>query len=236
MKRHTFTLFPLPDGEPFRITHPELVHQMQRVLKLRIGEEIWLMDGQGKRAGYEIVGQDALGVSVRKIKQEESLPDPEKGERGGILCCAILKKDHFDWVVEKATEVGISEIVPLLTDRTIKKEIRLDRLRKIAQEAAEQSERAHVPLVHEPMSVKSLIPFLRSQSVEPVFFDTQAKSIWTRKKEKRYAPLIGPEGGWSEAERQFLADCTVEAVSLGKGVLRGETAAIIASYLVSADL
>lgn len=209
---------------------------MQRVLKLRIGEEIWLMDGQGKRAGYEIVGHDALGVSVRKRKQEEALIDPQKGEGGAILCCAILKKDHFDWVVEKATEVGISEIVPLLTDRTIKKEIRLDRLRKIAQEAAEQSERAHVPVIHEPMSLKSAIPFLRSQSVEPVFFDTHAKTLWVPEKTKRYAPLIGPEGGWSDAERQFLVDCMARPVSLGRGVLRGETAAIVASYLVSADL
>src|SRR5581483_5213857 len=131
-----------------------LVLQLTRVLRLHVGERIILCDGQGSEAEAEIrrISSDAVEVWVGEVRPVASEPS-----RFVSLACAILKRDKFEFVVQKATEVGVREIIPLITARTVKQRLRLDRLGTIAREAAEQSGRGSVPTIREPLALETLL-------------------------------------------------------------------------------
>ncbi len=234
MKRHVFTLSPLPEAKAWTIRVPELVHQIVRVLHLRTGEEISLVDGQGKAIVVEIVAYSDRTVDVRK-RAEEAAPATVAvpGERR-FVCAAILKKDHFEWLTEKLAEIGITDLVPLLSARTIKKDLRLERLQTIAQEAMEQSEQARVMTIHAPTDLMGACQALNRSRVDAVVCDTgkglpPLEGVLAERKAR--AVFVGPEGGWSEEERVFFeSECRYPRASLGASVLRGETAGILAGF------
>lgn len=239
MKRHVFTLAPFPSGTTWSIRVPALVHQMVRVLKLRIGEEILLVDGAGKRVVGEIVGYSERSVEVR-VQEHKTDGGSVVGttpEKRLYVCAAILKKDHFEWLTEKLAELGVTDLIPLVTARTIKKDIRLDRLETIAKEAMEQSEQARVMTIHAPTDLMGAVRQLTRSGVKAVVADT-GKGLKplpdVLRSQSANAVFVGPEGGWSDEERTFFTnECGFERVSLGCSVLRGETAAILVGYELS---
>lgn len=209
-----------------------LVHQIGRVLRLQKGERIQLCDGKGHEAMMEIVeiqkGAIEGVVRERLHSQSESL-------REVTLYVAILKKENMAWVVQKATEVGAVSIVPLLTHRTVKQDIRVDRLQQIAREAAEQSGRGIVPVVRDPLSfVDALQESVKHD--QNFFFHTRIEGGLIAKHpcvpQGKLGVFVGPEGGWDE-EEVSLAQASTHLLfqTLGTFILRGETAAIIATYL-----
>lgn len=238
MKRHVFTLAPFPAGTTWSIRVPALVHQMVKVLKLRIGEEVQFVDGAGKRANGEIVGYSERNVEV-KIRD---VPDGNGEEAKHItaakdrlfVCVSILKKDHFEWLTEKLAEIGITDLVPLVSARTIKKDVRLDRLETIAREAMEQSEQSVAMTVHAPTDLMGAVRLLSRSGIKAVVADTgrglrPIRDVLVSSKAK--AVFVGPEGGWSDEERAFFEkECAFLRVSLGESVLRGETAGILAGF------
>ena len=237
MKRHVFTLAPFPAGTTWSLRLPSLVQQMVRVLKLRIGEEVQFVDGKGARTVAEVVGYSEQSVEVRVIPgvMESAGASPAAHPaRRSVVCAAILKKDHFEWLTEKLAELGVSDLVPLVTARTIKKEVKLDRLETIAREAMEQSEQARAMTVHPPTDVMGAIRLLARLGVKAVVADTEkglssiAEALASHGAK---AIFIGPEGGWSNEERAFFEkECGLPRVSLGTAILRGETAGIVAGY------
>lgn len=237
MKRHVFTLSPLPEAKAWTIRVPELVHQIVRVLHLRTGEEILLVDGQGKAVVAEIVAYSDRTVDVRKrAEQEAPVPTPDAGRRL-FVCASILKKDHFEWLTEKLAEIGITDLVPLLSARTIKKDLRLDRLKTIAQEAMEQSQQARVMTIHPPIDLQGACQLLNRTRIDGVVCDT-GKGLPSLEvvlsERKTEAVFVGPEGGWSDEERVFFEqECRYPKASLGTSVLRGETAGILAGFCLA---
>lgn len=236
MKRHVFTLAPFPSGTTWSIRVPALVHQMVHVLKLRIGEEILLVDGAGKRVAGEIVGYSEKSVEVRiqRLQEDEGGAVTPTQEKRIYVCAAILKKDHFEWLTEKLAELGVTDLIPLVTARTIKKDIRLDRLETIAKEAMEQSEQARVMTIHAPTDLMGAMRQLARAGVKAVVADT-GKGLKplpdVLRSRSATAVFVGPEGGWSDEERTFFSnECGFERVSLGTSVLRGETAGILVGY------
>jgi len=228
----------------------ETAHQIIKVLKLENGEKIELGDGKGTVALGKIkeIGKRNVIVEIEKIKKEEE-------NKKVILFCAILKKENFELVVQKTTETGVSKIVPIISARTIKTGLNLERLKKIAKEAAEQSGRATVPEISEPISFEESLK-LATVSDLNILFDASGELLfekycagWRQAHSKFSAenyvhfsnnnsPLvnifIGPEGGWTEEETKKAKDnSSFKIASLGKNILRGETAAIVATYLVS---
>lgn len=165
------------------------------------------------------VGKEGLDGRTSSIAKKEEL----------WLFLSILKNDNFDLVVQKATELGIDHVVPLLCDRTIKKNINLKRAEKIAIEASEQSGRTSVPVVHEPVELKKAVEdFLASDGDLVVCH--QHGDQWSKGKEllKKY-PLgfiVGPEGGWSEKEESYFNKMSLRKIKFSENVLRAETAAI----------
>mgnify|MGYP001566131227 CR=1 len=131
------------------IADAELVHRMGRVLRLQIGEQVTLCDGQGLEAHGVIESMDKKTVVVHV---NERAPNTSESPTKLTLYLALVKRESFELAVQKITEVGVAEIVPIATERTVKSTLNLERLHVIVREAAEQSGRGCVPIVHEPMS------------------------------------------------------------------------------------
>jgi len=205
------------------------LHQIKNVLRLGTGEEIILVNGQSQEAIVKIItyGKDFVSAEIQTVRENKNEP-----ERRVILYCSILKRENFELVVQKATEVGVSAIVPVICEHTIKTGLKKERLVKIIKEAVEQSGRGMVPDLSEPISFEQAVKEAQ-QNDENFFFDpsTSFRVDFDFKKKKTVGLFIGPEGGWGNFEIDLVRQRGFKMVSLGKLTLRGETAAIVASYL-----
>jgi 16S rRNA (uracil1498-N3)-methyltransferase len=214
------------------ILDKDIYNQMKNVLRLNPGSRIILGDGAGKEAVAEIVEYKNQGVKIKilEIKNNENEPAAKP-----ILYCAVLKKENFELAAQKATEVGISEIVPIITERTIKLNFKVERLNKIVREAAEQSGRSLLPKISRPLEFFDALIHAEKNDLN-YFFEIDAPKFDQRILSVNFAErigiFIGPEGGWSEREVEAARNKNFCLASLGKLTLRAETAAIIASYLV----
>jgi len=210
------------------IQDKELTHQITRVLNLSGGEKIILGNGQGEELDcvIETVGK-LVKVKIltrRKVKDCFSL----------TLYMAIVKRDNWEWIVQKAVEIGATKIVPLITEHTVKTNLNYARLNKIVKEATEQSGRAWLMKIEEAISFKDSLE-KGGQGENSYFLDQEGLKI--EKLGKRgggeVSLWIGPEGGWSEKERESARLKGFKALSLGPTTLRAETAAVAGTYLFS---
>ncbi len=221
------------DKKVSSITSKEIYNQIKNVLRLRAGEEIILGDGKGREAHAEILdfGKQSVGVNILKIESSEVEPEMKP-----VLYAAVLKKENFEFVVEKAVEAGVAEIVPVITARTIKTNLRIDRLEKIIREAAEQSGRGILPILGKIINFRDAMR-RAEENDSNLFFEVHSPRFEQRKLTvdvgRRVGVWIGPEGGWDEGEIKTAQEKNFQIVSLGKLTLRAETAAIIATYLVA---
>jgi 16S rRNA (uracil1498-N3)-methyltransferase len=202
-------------------------HYLSRVMRAAPGDAVILCDNiTGEWAArVSDVGKRAVTLEVAEhLRPREAVPDL-------WLCPALLKKDRFDVVLEKATELGVARIQPMLTRRCVADKLNLERARTITTEAAEQCARTALPELADPAKLAALLAdwpqgralfFADENGGEPA---AQAFAAHTGPA----AILIGPEGGFDEAERaQIRAHPAARPISLGPRILRGETAAIAA--------
>ncbi len=210
----------------------DLVHQWKNVLKFKIGEEVILANKNGEAlcAIVSISKNEAnlQVVSINKNKKEHT--------KNVTLYMAILKRENFELVVQKASEVGIDKIVPIITEHTVKTGLKYERLEKIAREASELSGRNTVPYISETIKFSDAVQ--HDNNVIKILFDISGKKPESKKLTAESLSLyIGPEGGFSESEINLVKSLPAEAgnnfeiSSLGPLTLRAETAGIIASYL-----
>ena len=230
MRLHRFVLNDSFTNKYIRILDGKLLNQWVRVLRLRSGDEVVLINGQNQEALVKIIdlNNDFAEGEILKVKENQNEPKKEV-----ILYCAILKKENFELVAQKATEVGVKEIVPLITQRTVKLNINHERLEKICQEAAEQSGRGIIPLVNNPITFEEAINFAQNNELN-CLFDPEGQNLSKSfiKGKNKIGIFIGPEGGWTEEEIALAKRNNFKIVTLGKLILRAETAAIIAPYLI----
>ncbi len=213
------------DEKTLTINDPEILNQWVNVLRFRVGEKVMLCDGTGAESLATITQ-----ISKESIEVEVLGKTSNQMQKKVNLYCAILKKENFELVAQKTVEVGMNKIIPITTDRTIKQNLRMDRLQKIVKEAAEQSGRSIVPEVNEIQNFFVAIE-LASKNASTYIFDLTAEAQF--KKEKipdEINIFIGPEGGFSEEEIDIARRLGCKVVSLGDLVLRGETAAIVAVW------
>ncbi len=214
-----------------------IAKQMALVLKLEIGEKVELCDGKGISAIAEIAKIDKKNVNVKILKITQN----KKSSKEVTLCCAILKKENFELVVQKTTECGISKIVPIISERTIKTGLNMERLQKIAKEASEQSGRTTIPEISEPITFNEALELVKNNS--NILFDSSGENYERISNDKSPSAniaefsktniFIGPEGGWTPKEIKKAKENNFSIATLGSLTLRGETAAIIATYLIS---
>jgi 16S rRNA (uracil1498-N3)-methyltransferase len=273
MRLHRFYInINIEIGKEIRIDDPEFLNQWGRVFRLEAGDEVIIFND----SEYEFTAKFSL------LSRKEAVLDilDSKIVDDGVLkevhlFQSVIKKDNFELIVQKCTEIGVSAFHPIISERSEKKDLNIERLVKIAKEASEQSGKVKLPKIFEPESLEKAIEnfsgeiFVLDFDGEPIssllfsttpaedghpslhdqytsrFFDyknTRGLSfgsltqISTSSKagiqSKRIAALIGPEGGWSDKEREFFKQKGIKSVSLGKQVLRAETAAIAVASLI----
>lgn len=204
----------------------EIAHQMAKVLKLEIGEQVELCDGKGINTQGKIMklSKNSTIVEIEKITKESP------AQKSVTLFCAVLKKENFELVVQKVTEIGVDKIVPIITARTVKTGLNMGRLEKIAREACEQSGRNYLPEISEPINFEESLKIAKQNDTN-VIFDASGELLGNLNNKSSIGIWIGPEGGWTPEEIKKATENNFSVASLGTNILRGETAAIIASYL-----
>jgi 16S rRNA (uracil1498-N3)-methyltransferase len=213
---------------PVTVPSLELLNQLKRVLRMEEQDEVILFDDYGMQFLASIEAFKTDGVSFKILEERGSGAKPQ---RETWLFTALVKKDNFEWIAQKATELGVSHIVPLLTSRTEKKDFNQERLTKVCIEAAEQSGRTTLPVIHDILKLAEALE--QYAYVRSVAWDPYAE-VFTRKViEEINGSYIGPEGGWTEEELQMFKDHGVRIYSLGPQILRTETAVVaVLSQLV----
>src|ERR1700733_14755087 len=211
---------------------------LTRVLRVEAGQRYEISDNRDVYLA-EIETAHKERVVFRTL---EKLEAPAAGVRL-ILCAALVKFDHFEWMVEKATELGVAEIAPFdasRSDRGLDKaaQKRLERWRRIALEASQQSRRAHLPEVRDPVGFEDVIAesaqYRYALDEEPGGVAIASAIPAQRRAEDSVALLIGPEGGWTEEERALFVAAGWIRVSLGPLILRAETAALAGLAVLAA--
>jgi len=232
MKKHLFIGnfdFNSPQQTILTIKDKELANQIKNVLRFKIGDTIYLGNGQEMEAKTKIQEIKKDEVVVEIVATQANV---NEYVRDVTLYLAILKRENFELVVQKATEIGIKKIVPVISERTIKTGFKTERLEKIIKEAAEQSGRGLLPSITEPLKFVDATKQAQANQLN-LFFHLGGQNIKDLKiTQKKLGLFIGPEGGWSDNEVAVIkkSDTFID-VSLGKLTLRGETAAIVACYL-----
>ncbi|MDQ5971102.1 MAG: rRNA (uracil1498-N3)-methyltransferase [Patescibacteria group bacterium] len=217
------------EGNSIAINEPELIHQWKNVLKFKIGEQIILANPNGMEALCEIESIDKKEATLKLIEETENT---KTVKRMVTLYASILKRENFEFIAQKATELGVKSIVPIKTERTIKQNINMERLGKIVTEASELCGRNTVPEICETMNFKDAIT-LSTKENYTVLFDATGENLANKihNWQKKMAIFIGPEGGFTESELEFARENNIEIISISPLMLRGETAAIVATYL-----
>lgn len=213
-------------------------HHARRVLRLDVGARVTAFDGRGSVWHARIV---EMTKQHAVLEPEEALArEPEPRPRV-TLAQGIVKGDRMDWIVQKATELGAARLLPLRADRS---EVRLDedragrraeRWRRITIEAAKQSERAWLPEIAAPLSLRDALAALDGPAVALLErSDRPARdALAALGPVGRVTVFVGPEGGWTAEERDALRAAGVAGLSLGRHVLRAETAALAAIVAVT---
>lgn len=202
------------------------------VMRRAVGDPVRLFNGtDGEWAAHIAhITRDRAVLHVDSLLRPQHADGPDL-----VLAFALLKRDATDLVVQKATELGVRAIRPIITRRTQAARANTDRLRAIAIEAAEQSERLTIPAIHEPVALDAL---LRDWDANRrLFVALERHPAQTPSPHSPAALLVGPEGGWTDQEIVMLStQPCVTPISLGPLILRAETAALAGLVLLQAAL
>ncbi|MEO0032359.1 MAG: hypothetical protein RIS94_2117 [Pseudomonadota bacterium] len=220
---------PLTEGGTVVLDGPQ-AHYLGKVMRVSAGDAVILFDnmtgewlGRVEQAGK----RDVVLTLETLLRSREAVPD-------FTLCPALLKKDRFDLVLEKATELGVAAIHPMITRRCVADKLNPDRARTIVTEAAEQCARTALPALADPVKLDALLrDWPEGRAL--FFADENGGAPAATAFAAHAGPaglLVGPEGGFDEAERALIRDHPAAVpISLGPRILRGETAAIAATAL-----
>ena len=199
-------------------------HYLANVLRMAAGDSLLLFDGASGEWLAEIVdpGRKRVTLAVREpTRPQEAVPDL-------WLAFAPIKKGRVDWLVEKAVELGVARLVPVITQRTIVDKLNLERMRSHIVEAAEQCGRTALAVIDPPLKLDH---FLRAPETRTLYFadETGGEPAATVFKNGPATLLVGPEGGFTPDEAAAIrAARGARAISLGPRILRAETAALAA--------
>lgn len=242
MAVHDFTsqrLFvdaPLGQGAQIPCT-PEQARYLRGVLRLGDGDEILIFNGRDGEWRARLLAEGKRGASLESI----SLVRAQANGPDLHYLFAPLKRARLDYMVQKATEMGVARLVPVLTQHTVAERVNLERMRANAIEAAEQCGILTVPEISEPVKLAGLLQSWEA-SRALIFCDEGAEQTSPIAALSALSPgplavLIGPEGGFSPDERRMIrARPQVTALSLGPRIMRADTAAVAALALVNAAL
>ena len=219
-------LFYQPEIDKISVLSEEEAHHAFHVLRLRDGDKIGLLDGKGKSAVASIQSIHKRGVTA-EVLSEELTPPPARTFH--LAIAPVKNMDRFEWLVEKATEMGVSRITPVICRRSERKELKTDRLQKLIIAASKQSKQSWFPVLEEPLLFSS---FIKSEFGGKRFIahcmDGDKVNTSALRMAANATMLIGPEGDFDEAEVQAAVQSGFQPISLGETRLRTETAGLVA--------
>jgi 16S rRNA (uracil1498-N3)-methyltransferase len=214
---------------------------LARAARIRVGEEVWLIDGSGRRclARVERVGRDRTEVVVLR---NEELEAPRT--RVALAQC-LMEAKKLENVIEKAAELGCSDFIPVVSAQSLKAsgeraDRKLERWKRIAREAAKQCKARLQTDVHAPRALSELLGqpgaderlFLSEHGGRPLRDVLTARTGPAARPPASVLLLVGPKGGWTEGEERAIRQAGFEAVSLGRRILRAETAALAGAAMI----
>jgi 16S rRNA (uracil1498-N3)-methyltransferase len=203
---------------------------LSRVLRARLGEQFEIATPSGVRLGEIVdIQPERIVFATRELPQTADNQHATTID----LCLAIFKFDRFEWAIEKCTEIGVSRIIPMIAHRTdahlaSAAERRVQRWRRIAHEAAQQSRRDTAPEITEPAKLDKVIRNARGKAIVLAENEREQKLSNVVDVSSELSLAVGPEGGWTEVELSLFNQSGWSAASLGRNILRAETAAIVA--------
>lgn len=229
--------------EYYTITGEDASH-IARSLRMKIGEALTLCTPDGRRHECEITEITRENVTVRVLRSTECEQEPDVRVN---LFIALMKGDKIDDVVQKAVELGVSEITPFLSARCISRpdeksmSKKLARWQKIADNAASQSRRGVIPRVNPCVNLRDIPDIVKDTDMSVVFYECGGEKLGSliRGKLGTLALITGSEGGFEQEEIDYLTDHGVKVATLGKRILRAQTApvaALCAAMLLTGNL
>lgn len=224
MRIHRFFVENKIIGNEVVIADETILNQWRNVLRMEVGDKVILFGDSGDESLCEFVSLSKKNALLKLLETKKGLVP----SREVTLYMALIKKDNFELALEKATELGVSRIVPVQADRSEKKGVNYERAKKILREASEQSGRATVPTIGEIISVEKI-------PNEIVVFDPRgqisSREYFAKHTTSPTSVFIGPEGGFTDAELESFYSRNIPIVSTGAQILRAETAVIVALTL-----
>lgn len=200
---------------------------LRDVLRLHVGDEVSVFDGAGKEFACTIndIGKKETVLSVK----DEIEPSSPESPFAITVAATVLNGEKYDLIVQKAVELGVTKLIPLITIRCDVKQKdaarRLERWRRIAMESTKQTGRAKLMEIAEPAAFNKLLGELKDENAV-LFSERDGHDFQTINPDKKITALYGPKGGWDDVELKMAAEHDINIVTLGGRILRAETAAI----------
>jgi len=210
------------------ILEKEDAHYLTNVMRLREGDNVFLFNSKDGEFKGEIISSDKKNTKVKLISKIENINKP-----GNIsLIFSLIKSSKLDYLIQKCTEVGVRSFFPVISEKSVAKNLNIQRIERIIKESCEQSNQLYLPAIHTVEKLEKKLKSLDKNSI--VFFadinssNKKIEEVLKNNKNREFYLLVGPEGDFSLKERDLLnimSNCI--PISLGQNILRSETAAVV---------
>ena len=219
------------------ILEKEDAHYLTNVMRLREGDNLFLFNSKDGEFKGEIIAFDKKNIKVKLISKIENINKPGKIS----LIFSLIKSSKLDYLIQKCTEVGIKSFYPVISEKSVAKNLNIQRTEKIIKESCEQSNQLYLPAIHSVEKLEKKLKSLDKNSI--VFFadinssNKKIEEVLKNNKNREFYLLIGPEGDFSLKERDLLnsmRNCI--PISLGQNILRSETAAVIGLAILNSQI
>jgi 16S rRNA (uracil1498-N3)-methyltransferase len=213
--------------------------RLVKVMRLKAGDELQV-GARGKQYICKIENIQPESICLQIVRE---IPT-ETPALKITLAQAIMKGDRFEWLIEKATELGVAEIFPLITERTVIRPAhpaeKIQRWNEIAEQAAGQSENSYPVVVHSPQNLSSFLMLSTTAGLKLLLHENEGRTplrqILQSYDGNHIMIIVGPEGGWSEEESRQIEGCGFARIHLGPRILRAETAGLVVTALLQYEL
>ena len=210
------------------ILEKEDAHYLTNVMRLREGDNVFLFNSKNGEFKGEIISSDKKNTKVKLISKIENINKPGKIS----LIFSLIKSSKLDYLIQKCTEVGVKSFIPVISEKSVSKNLNVQRTERIIKESCEQSNQLCLPAIHAVEKLEKKLKSLDKNSI--VFFadinssNKKVEEVLKNNKNREFYLLVGPEGDFSLKERDLLnnmSNCI--PISLGQNILRSETAAVV---------
>ena len=219
------------------ILEKEDTHYLNNVMRLREGDNVFLFNSKDGEFKGEIVSFDKKKIKVRLNSKIENTNKPGKIS----LIFSLIKSSKLDYLIQKCTEIGVKSFVPVISEKSVAKNLNVKRTKKIIKESCEQSNQLILPVIHEVEKLEKKLKSFDKNSI--IFFadinssNNKIEEVYKNNKNHEFYLLVGPEGDFSLKERDLLnsmSNCI--PISLGQNILRSETAAVVGLTLLNSQI